>query len=186
MKRSVCVGGNFVDHERGISLGSPLSPLMGAVYLLPMDEAMAQLDVTYIRFMDDWLVVAPTRWKLRQAVRVVNQTLEYLKVKQHPDKTFIGKACRGFDFLGYAFWPSLAVLLPSPKALSRCFERIVQLYEQGADFDRIGQYFRRWMVWATSVSHWGCNTNSECLLLLVVFSLGVLLLFFASAVYWLS
>jgi hypothetical protein len=29
------------------------------------------------------------RWKLRAAVRIVNETLAELKVEQHPNKTFI-------------------------------------------------------------------------------------------------
>ena len=53
--------------------------------------------------MDDWVVLAPTRWKLRTAIRRVNQILAELKVEQHPDKTFIGRISRGFDFLGYRF-----------------------------------------------------------------------------------
>jgi hypothetical protein len=32
---------------------------------------------------------------------VLNQTLSALKLEKHPDKTSIGKAERGFDFLGY-------------------------------------------------------------------------------------
>jgi len=48
----------------------------------------------------------PTRWKLRAAIRLVNQTLAELHVEQHPDKTFIGRISRGFDFLGYAFTPA--------------------------------------------------------------------------------
>ncbi|MFI5453890.1 MAG: hypothetical protein ACHRXM_00400 [Isosphaerales bacterium] len=51
--------------------------------------------------MDDWVILAPTRWKLRAAIRLVNQTLAELKVEQHPDKPFIGRVSRGFDFLGY-------------------------------------------------------------------------------------
>ncbi|MEN8221060.1 MAG: reverse transcriptase domain-containing protein [Pseudomonadota bacterium] len=67
LKHNVVDGGNYINIERGISLGCSLSPLMGALYLKPLDDAMAALDVTYIRFMDDWLIVVPSRWKLRAA-----------------------------------------------------------------------------------------------------------------------
>jgi RNA-directed DNA polymerase len=40
---------------------------------------------------------------LRRAVYTLNQTFTELKVSQHPDKTFIGRIERGFDFLGYYF-----------------------------------------------------------------------------------
>ena len=50
-------------------------------------------------------MLAPTRWKLKEAVRVLNQTLQELKLEKHPDKTYIGKIERGFDVLGYHFSP---------------------------------------------------------------------------------
>ena len=55
--------------------------------------------------MDDWIVFAPTRWKLRKVIRITNRVLNQLKVWQHPDKTFIGRAEKGFDFLGYHIRP---------------------------------------------------------------------------------
>jgi hypothetical protein len=45
--------------------------------------------------MDDWVVIASSRWQLRQAIRVVNQQLALLHLRQHPDKTWIGRAQRG-------------------------------------------------------------------------------------------
>jgi len=56
--------------------------------------------------MTHWVILAPTRWKLRKAIKVVNQTLAELKVAQHPDKTFIGRIARGFDFDGRPERPS--------------------------------------------------------------------------------
>ena len=57
-------------------------------------------DVFYVRYMDDVLVLAPTRHKLRQAVRVVNDLFDELDLKKHPDKTYVGPISRGFTFLG--------------------------------------------------------------------------------------
>ena len=73
MNRTVCFGETYRDIIRGISLGCPLSPLMGALYLKPLDDVMAATGLFYVRFMDDWVVIAPTRWKLRKAVREVNR-----------------------------------------------------------------------------------------------------------------
>jgi len=102
----------------------------------------------YVRYMDDWVIITPTRWKLRKAVRLVNQVLNDLQVEQHPDKTFIGRAERGFDFLGYFMKPgSLTVAATTAGKMQ---ERIARLYEQGADDDSIGEYVKRWWVWARS------------------------------------
>lgn len=54
---------------RGISLGCPLSPVMAAIYLEPLDRRMEATGLTYARFMDDWVILAPTSWSLRRAVR---------------------------------------------------------------------------------------------------------------------
>jgi hypothetical protein len=92
--------------EKGISLGCPLSPLIGGFFLNAHDAAAAKLRLFYVRFMDDILILAPTRWQLRGAVKVVNQILGALSLEKHPDKTFIGRIERGFDFLGYHFSPA--------------------------------------------------------------------------------
>ncbi len=126
-----------------------MSPLMGALYLKPIDDAMAETGLFYARFMDDWVVLAPTRWKLRDAIRIVNEKLAELKVEQHPDKTFIGRISRGFDFLGYRF-QSDGLIGVARQTITRFVERATRLYEQGAVVDRIGKYVRRWLKWINS------------------------------------
>ena len=42
--------------ERGISLGCPLSPVMGALYLDVLDRRTESTGLFYVRFMDDWVV----------------------------------------------------------------------------------------------------------------------------------
>jgi hypothetical protein len=95
--------------------------------------------------MDDWIVLSPNRWKLKKAIQIVNQTLNELKVEKHPDKTFIGRIAKGFDFLGYSFEPK--GLSIAPKTLANFLERKTQLYEQGATVRRIGLYVRNWWQW---------------------------------------
>jgi len=148
LRRTIYDGGLYEDVERGISLGCPLSPLMGAFYLKLLDERVEKTGLAYARFMDDWVILAPTRWKLRAAIRLVKQTLAELHVVQHPDKTFIGRISRGFDFLGYAFTP--AGLEVAPQTVERCVKRVSRLYEQGVDLIHIGAYVRRWHRWAKS------------------------------------
>jgi RNA-directed DNA polymerase len=119
LKRTVCFGENYCDVTKGISLGCPLSPLMAALFLKPLDDAIQGSGLFYARFMDDWIVIASTRWKLRKAVKQVNAILNRLLLKKHPDKTFIGKAERGFDFPGYFFRPGL--LSVAKKTVSKLF-----------------------------------------------------------------
>ena len=145
MRRTVYEDGIYRDITRGIPLGCSLSPLMGALYLKPLDDRITETGLFYARFMDDWVTLSPTRWKLRKAVKLTNQILADLHVEKHPDKTYIGKISKGFDFLGYSFTPQgLGV---AQKTIDRHLERLDRLYEQGADSERIGQYIRRWRRW---------------------------------------
>lgn len=41
--------------------------------------------------------------KLRKAVAAVNRGLGALGLAKHPDKSFIGRIAKGFDFLGCRF-----------------------------------------------------------------------------------
>jgi len=107
VRRTVVTDGIYTDVQQGIPLGCSLSPLMAAVYLKPLDEAMEKTGLFYARFMDDWVVLAPTRWKLRKVVRITNRVLHRLRVDKHPDKTFVGRVVRGLEFLGYHLKPSL-------------------------------------------------------------------------------
>ncbi len=61
LRRTAERGGVFRDYERGISLGCPLSPLMGAFFLKQLDQRMARSGLFYVHFMDDILVLAPSR-----------------------------------------------------------------------------------------------------------------------------
>jgi hypothetical protein len=160
LRRTAERGGLYWESERGIALGCALSPLIGAFFLNRLDEHMERLDLFYVRFMDDVLVLAPTRWKLRRAVRLLNHVLGGLQLDKHPDKTFIGPIQRGFDFLGYRFSPSgLAV---AASTMERFAARAARLYEQerrkrqeprarrGSSPSTLGTYVRRWQRWVSS------------------------------------
>ncbi len=69
---------------------------------------------------------------------------------KHPDKTFVGRAERGFDFLGYHFGPEGLTL--AAKTIEQFAARAIRLYEHEpgeADASvRLGLYVRRWVRWA--------------------------------------
>ena len=157
LRRTAERGGLFWESDRGIPLGSPLSPIIAAFYLAGLDERMRRmgrmerLGLFYVRFMDDIVVLAPTRWKLRRAVEILNQVLSSLGLEKHPDKTFIGRIEKGFDFLGYHFSPE--GLQVAQQTWNRFLERAARLYEQERGspegFPRLGLYVERWGRWCT-------------------------------------
>ena len=195
--RLVWIDGEYDLINRGIALGCPLSPLFGAWFLREMDLALRKQNVYYVRFMDDWVMLAKTlnhlepvpklyyaghktlifcvrcshiykvccaavlenkcflsqpsefmKRFLRKAIKTSEKILTSLKLKKHPDKTFIGWIKKGFDFLGYRV--TLTGIQLSAKTKQRCVAKIVQLYEQGASRSRIGKYWQNWVKWARS------------------------------------
>ena len=124
---------------------------------------MARMGLFYVRFMDDVLVLASTRWKLRRAVKAVNQVLGALRLEKHPDKTFIGRVERGFDFLGYHFGPE--GLSVAKKTIEKFVERALRLYEQEprelGGSSRLGLYVRRWVGWAKAGMAAADNPSAE-------------------------
>ena len=120
-----------------------------------MDARLEETGLFFVRYMDDVIVLAPTRHKLRHAVKIVNETLTELGLtKAHPN-TFIGRVERGFDFLGYHLAPGRLTL--SRATVERFLERAHRLYEQERGkpegFPRLGAYVRRWQRWTTAGIH---------------------------------
>ena len=106
---------------------------------------MAKFGCHYTRFMDDWIIIVKKRWHLRKAVRAVNQVLNELKLKQHPDKTFIGKSVKVFAFPGFTFSPRQTTL--SNQTIDKARKRIARLYEQDAKPNRIRENVERFCRW---------------------------------------
>jgi len=122
---------------------------MGAFFLHELDERMERSGLFYVRFMDDILILAPSRWRLRSAIKAVNEQLQSLWLVKHPDKTFIGKIERGFDFVGYHF--SGEGLRAAKATVQKFVERVCWLYEQEREGSvspsELGNYVRRWNGW---------------------------------------
>ncbi len=149
LKRCVEWGGLYQDIKRGIPRGASLSPLLGAFYLLDLERNMERLDVKYVRYLDDILILAKTRWKLKKAIKVLNQTFDELKLEKHPEKTSIGRIEKGFDFLGYHISPE--GLSIAKKTVENFISRATRLYEQEPREPygsyRLGLYVKRWVRW---------------------------------------
>ncbi len=141
--------------QRGVGLvaGCSLSPLLAGVMLSPLDEAMHRLsrrgEIAYVRYMDDFVVLAKKRHPFRRALKRVYRVINQLRLRLHETKRRIGKVARGFSFLGYHFKPGQR-LRPSRESHRRRSLKCRRLYERGASPQRLWQYLSRWCRW-----HWG-------------------------------
>ncbi len=123
------------NNGKGIVAGGALSTLLGTVYLNRVDIAMNILykkgHIFYIRYVDDILILAKTRWKLKSALKILYITMDKLQLKIHRSKKrFVGRTDMGFDFLGY-FFKTNRKIRPSKKSLEKFVQRAKQLMEQG-------------------------------------------------------
>ncbi len=152
---SVEDGGEFSTPEKGIPKGCSLSPLMGASLLYHIDCGFSHREgIYYARYMDDFLILTQTRWQLRRCIAQLNESLDVSGFEQHPDKTFIGRITRGFDWLGAWSEPGSAGLAPRSLRLHR--ERCLRLYEQACrqgltheeSMTRVHDYRKRWLIHA--------------------------------------
>lgn len=139
--------GHYYHFQRGIPMGCPLSPLMAAIYLKPLDDAMKTCGF-YRRFMDDWVIMVKSKHQLRKVIKLTHNILNRLKLKMHPQKTFLGCIRRGFDFLGVHFGETPEI---SKTSLENHRSKIAQRYAQGASKACIGDYIARWSSWCAGV-----------------------------------
>ena len=129
LRRTETRGGLFYDFdEKGIPKGSSLSPLLGAIALIPLDKAIGQLKgIFYARFMDDWVVLTKSKTALRKVIKITHEVVNTLNLQLHPSKTYIGKISHGFNFLGY--YMDDQKILPSKETIRRFHERSSALCE---------------------------------------------------------
>ncbi len=80
-------------------------------------------------------------------MKQINTELANLNLEKHPDKTFIGRIEKGFDFLGYHIHPDGVTLAKA--TVERFIEKAARLYEQERHSGALGLYVRRWLGWAS-------------------------------------
>jgi RNA-directed DNA polymerase len=90
----------------GTPQGAVISPLLGNLYLHPLDVHLRDRGYVLVRYADDFVVLCRSREEAEAALAEVRGWVEANGLSLHPDKTHVGD-CRepgqGFEFLGYRF-----------------------------------------------------------------------------------
>jgi RNA-directed DNA polymerase len=90
----------FKNPSRGIALRGPLSQLFSALYLEPLDCAFDAMNVTYVRYQDDYLILCKTKRQLNRCRRRMMTVLAERKLTLSRKKSRIGSIDAEFHFLG--------------------------------------------------------------------------------------
>lgn len=98
--------------QEGTPQGAVLSPLLANIYLDPLDHRLADDGYEMVRYADDFVILCRSQQAAQRALERVQQWVEEVGLKLHPEKTRIADATgdEGFEFLGYHFkrgrrWP---------------------------------------------------------------------------------
>lgn len=65
----------YKNADHGIALRCPLSQFFSGIYLKPLDEAFDAMDVTYLRYQDDILILCRSRRQLERCKQRMNSVL---------------------------------------------------------------------------------------------------------------
>jgi CRISPR-associated endonuclease Cas1/group II intron reverse transcriptase/maturase len=92
----------------GLAQGSPLSPLLANLYLDSFDKAVKKSagadEVRFIRYADDFILLARTREQAEQVLADGEAALAGLGLRLNKEKTAVKSISEeGFNFLGFTF-----------------------------------------------------------------------------------
>ena len=93
----------YKNPDHGIALCGPLSQFFSGIYLKPLDDAFDAMDVTYLRYQDDILILCKTQRQLNRCKQRMMAVLKERHLSLSRKKTRIGRIDRGFHFLGIQY-----------------------------------------------------------------------------------
>ena len=111
----------YKNPDHGIALRGPLSQFFSGIYLKPLDDAFNDMDVTYLRFQDDILILCYTKHQMLRCKQRMQTILQGRQLSLSRKKTRIGHINRGFHFLGIHYLgtqPQDNIVVPQAKTQS--------------------------------------------------------------------
>lgn len=103
IKTKVPQGNSIKISEKGLSLGSPLSPILANLYLDYFDELMKLDEIKLIRYADDFVILLKDKKRAEEVLLNTKQALLLLNLHLNEEKTAIKPISDGFTFLGFEF-----------------------------------------------------------------------------------
>lgn len=104
----------WVESDRGIAQGSPLSPLLSNVYLIEFDRFLDGLGVEWVRYADNFILLAQDPDIVREAFdRAETFLQETCELHLNPDSRVFASYSQGFDFLGFRFCDGRRIMAPA-------------------------------------------------------------------------
>ena len=104
LKAGVMEDGVLKKTSMGTPQGGVISPLLANIVLDVLDKELAKAGFVFVRYADDFLVLAKSTPDCEKALDLVQSVIEEkLQLKLSPEKTKITSFKMGFEFLGFFF-----------------------------------------------------------------------------------
>ncbi|MGY4396026.1 RNA-directed DNA polymerase [Sphingomonas sp. UYAg733] len=137
---------DFPIEDIGVAQGNSLSPLLGNIILADFDRVMNDGDCKCVRYIDDFIILAPSKKAASARLRKAADLLEVLRMELSPEKTSKGGASidDGFDFLGINLCPG--AVRPGSKAQAKILRSVQSAFDESLKMMRgiqHGQPFER-------------------------------------------
>ncbi|MBC8036934.1 MAG: RNA-dependent DNA polymerase [Rhizobiales bacterium] len=136
----------FPIEDIGVAQGNSLSPLLGNLILYKFDlELNKDADVRCIRYIDDFIILAPNKQVAENTFAKALHLLKNLGMTVSSSKTQRATTAEGFEFLGIQL--SNGFIRPSRKAQERVIASIEETFKESQDafrnYFKNGEFFRQ-------------------------------------------
>jgi len=126
----------FPIYDIGVAQGSCLSPLLGNILLSEFDIKMNEGDVTCFRYIDDFIILAPSQKAVhaafKRAIKLLSKHgLHAYDPNENKEKAEIGKTTYMFTFLGCDIRPGM--IRPNRKSQKRLLTNIDETFSKSLE-----------------------------------------------------
>jgi group II intron reverse transcriptase/maturase len=101
LRAGVMENGVFKPTTVGTPQGGVVSPLLANIVLNHLDWALHKHGYRFVRYVDDFVVLTPSKAQAKEALALVSQTLQQLGLQLSSEKTRITTYGKGYSFLGF-------------------------------------------------------------------------------------
>jgi len=148
-EKLLCLLDNVIDSSKsGIPIGNLTSQLFANIYLNELDEFVKYelREKYYVRYMDDFLILNESKYKLHKVKDKIELFLSSIKLKFHPKKVNIFPVRLGVDFLGYRIFRDYRLIRKSTvKRFIRNVNRKIKRHNLDLiSFDKLLESFNSW------------------------------------------
>ncbi len=95
--------GELVEQTVGFHQGSGIAPVLSNIYLMDFDRWLSSLDVFFIRYSDDILILGESVAQLKGILMEIKLHLSQVGLTVNETKTVCRMLIDGIEFLGHAF-----------------------------------------------------------------------------------